>query len=296
MEPKSLEENHIQSNWDLQSLTQQSLEKDIIMMNSFNNLTLLETPEKDKNNLNDSQGFEVDENPDFFKDINSKYYDPGVEKRSRSVYINNSDTKPEDRFHSSMLTDEPLIKDKDLIVFIPNMIETKYYPNGNKKYKGEIYKGVPWGYGTMYYENAVKLYKGDWHMGYREGSGTSFYKYTKNQSYEGDWSHNERHGKGTQYSEDGKRAFKGEWNNGWKHGEGCTFYSNGKIAYEGTWEGGKPMGFGKMYYESGQLCYEGQWKGNYFNGVGTNYDEKGRVIKEGEWNMSKPKVVNCVVF
>lgn len=162
-----------------------------------------------------------------------------------------------------------------------------------KKYKGQIVKGLRHGYGTQYYagEKDVIEYQGHWKESKKHGKGTLFYK-TGYKFYDGEFKDDLFGGKGDLYDLDEFILYSGGFEAGKRSGKGKEFYKNGSIKYKGNFEEGMMNGFGVYHGKSCQhKIYEGLWKNNYLDGKGVEYfkqnNKKDENDKEKEDNFDK---------
>lgn len=154
-------------------------------------------------------------------------------------------------------------------------------------YTGEIYNGVPHGYGEFVKESADVdwcfsgkwetakafkiIYKGNWMNGVMEGRGELLgymYRPLKDGSLQLTF------------------TFDGIWKSG-RYGEGL--YEDGQMRYEGAFFNGRPNGHGRMTDRHRRDIIEGDFLDGELNGMGTyTNDKKGdRYVGEfrsGLWN------------
>lgn len=175
-------------------------------------------------------------------------------------------------------------------------IGTKYLPNGEEFYEGELKNGRPCGIGCLYkkchglyyignftegrisgYGKKI-LHNGDIYDGYFfnicDGEGKIYF--VNGSMYAGKFSDNRGEGDGIYHFKNGS-VYNGMFKNGKRNEKGIYYYSNGDI-YTGNWINNKKNGIGSL--KTKYLTYFGQWKhskatghceifyknGNYYKG------------------------------
>lgn len=160
---------------------------------------------------------------------------------------------------------------------------SKYYDNGDIRYKGTFENGKEVGRFTFYnqgspYPSIVKVFSKN-----SDTATVKFYNKSRLKT-EGKMIGKERVGKWTYYFSDGKRVFSEEhYKNGKLDGSVKNYYGNGKLTEETFYKDGKKDGTSKIYTEQGVLIEDVNYKDDKLNGLASYYDIKGVIKEKGNY-------------
>ena len=142
--------------------------------------------------------------------------------------------------------------------------------DGNALYEGQVFAGIPHGFGKAQYPNG-DVYEGNWNRGHREGQGNMIWH--QGGQWTGQFRQNNLwEGSGISYitAKDGVvLCYDGEYKEGNRNGFGKMVYTD--ATYEGQWVNNKRHGQGKMLWDKGGT-WEGQFQDNrIWTGSGVVY-------------------------
>ena len=160
-------------------------------------------------------------------------------------------------------------------------------------YEGEVYDGIPNGFGIKKWENGEWL-EGEWDRGmFRNGKGVRISNYEdsngimRNIRYEGEFKDGYQDGFGTETDYTDGSMYSGGWKKGSHYGKGHEIYAPLGLTLEGNWEGiAGAEGYGTITYADGRR-YEGPWKGVFPDGIGTMIYPDG-TKRTGKWSFGNP--------
>lgn len=159
-----------------------------------------------------------------------------------------------------------------------------YYPEGNLKYEGEVWKMLPDGRGVEYYPNGQVLYEGDFCSGTFDGEGAKYYP-SGELHYEGSFGYNRYEGSGKMFYKDGSVRFEGIFKRGkFDYGEE---YVVEKLVYRGTYKNNRYSGRGRLYAPDGKIFYMGKFTRGVPDIKGTFYYPDSAIKYIGEVLMGK---------
>ena len=146
------------------------------------------------------------------------------------IYFGGRNTAPDDMTEGKQIADSLYVpieteEDKtesDMLYEHPKRYKGTLTLNEGT-YVGEIFKGLPDGYGIKRY-NTGDVYDGQWKENQRSGRGT--YTWKNGDKYVGEWADNNRSGRGTYTWKDGEK-YEGEWLDDKRNGHGTYIWTSG---------------------------------------------------------------------